>query len=168
MTVLSPVLVPAFTVIFAITGVRALARLFTPAGGDRTVELAHLLMSIAMVGMVWGWPAGPGTAAGAAQLVVFGVLAVVFVARVLDPAASPPAGNALHLLGLAAMLWMVLSMPAAHGPGAHPAAAVTQLVTIAFAVALCAAPFARALTPSRSVAQVLMSGGTAAMLLAML
>ncbi|GAA5120317.1 DUF5134 domain-containing protein [Pseudonocardia adelaidensis] len=162
-------LVSAFTVIFAITGVRSLVRLLVPVdGGDRTAELSHLLMSIAMAGMAWGWPAGPDTPGGVAQLVVFGVLAVVFVVRVVDPAEPPSAGNAFHLLALGAMVWMVLSMPASHGHDGHAAPAVTQLITIAFVVVLCATPFARVLRASGSAGHVLMSGGMAAMLLAML
>src|SRR5436309_9943445 len=100
---MSPFLAPAFTAVFTITGVRSLVRLLvrTP-GGDRTAALSHLLMSIAMIGMAWGWSAGPGTAEGAAQVAVFGVLAVVFAVRVLDPAERPSAG-AHHLLMLAAM-----------------------------------------------------------------
>ncbi|GAA0899664.1 DUF5134 domain-containing protein [Pseudonocardia zijingensis] len=160
----SPVLALAFTVLFVITGAGSLVRLVARAGADRTAELAHLAMSGAMAGMAWGWPAGPHTVGGTVQLLVFGVLAVVFAARVLDPAG--PDGSAHHLLALAAMVWMVLGMSAAHGHGTHGAAApaVTQLVTVAFVVAVCAAPFARA----TGVGQVLMSGGTAAMLLAML
>lgn len=166
----SLVLVPAFTAVFAVTGLCSLARL--RGGGDRTAQLSHLLMSVAMLGMAWGWQAGPDTAGGTAQLVVFGVLAVVFVVRVLDPAEPPSAGSAHHLLALAAMVWMVLSMPGSHGHDVHDghaaAPAVTQLITIAFVVLLCAMPFARAVGASRSLGHVLMSGGMAAMLLAML
>jgi hypothetical protein len=181
----------AFTAIFTVTGLRSLARLVArPAGGDRTADLSHLLMSIAMVGMAWGWPAGTDTAGGLAQLVVFGVLAVVFVARLLDPAEQRPAGSAYQLLMLAAMVWMLLAMPSHghHGHGAAPA--LTQLVTVAFAVPLCAAAVALAsrrapvLVPAAApppaeaqvsvgprldlAGHVLMSGGMAAMLLAML
>jgi hypothetical protein len=182
----------AFTAIFTVTGLRSLVRLVArPAGGDRTAELSHLLMSVAMVGMAWGWPAGTDTAGGLAQLVVFGVLAVVFVARLLDPAEQRPAGSAYQLLMLAAMVWMLLAMPASHGHHGHSAApALTQLVTVAFAVPLCAAAVALAsrrapvLVPAAApppaeaqvsvgprldlAGHVLMSGGMAAMLLAML
>ncbi|QYN38342.1 DUF5134 domain-containing protein [Pseudonocardia sp. DSM 110487] len=177
----------AFTAIFTVTGLRSLARLVArPAGGDRTAELSHLLMSVAMVGMAWGWPAGTDTAGGLAQLVVFGVLAVVFVARLLDPAEQRPAGSAYQLLMLAAMVWMLLAMPSSHGHHGHGAApALTRLVTVAFAVPLCAAAVALAsrapvLVPAAAppgerrarrpdlAGHVLMSGGMAAMLLAML
>lgn len=177
----------AFTAIFTVTGLRSLARLVVRPGGDRMAELSHLLMSTAMVGMAWGWPAGTGTAGGLAQLVVFGVLAVAFVVRLLDPAEQRPAGSAHQLLMLAAMVWMLLAMPASHGHHGHGAApALTQLVTVAFAVPLCAAAVAlvsrRApvLVPAAAPPQecrggrldlaghVLMSGGMAAMLLAML
>jgi len=182
----------ALTALFALTGLHSLVRLLVPdpGGGDRTAALSHLLMSVAMVGMTWGWPAGPDTAGGAAQLVVFGLLAVVFVVRVLDPALHPSAGSVQELLMLGAMLWMVLAMPASHGHHAPAGHAVTQLVTVAFVVLLCATAFARV---SRRVpalvgvaaaqqgdsepcadsrldvaAHVLMSGGMAAMLLAMI
>jgi hypothetical protein len=177
----------AFTAIFTITGLYSLARLVARPGGDRTAELSHLLMSIAMVGMAWGWPAGTDTAGGVAQLVVFGVLAVVFVVRLLDPAEHRPAGSAYQLLMLGAMVWMLLATPASHGHHGHGAApALTQLVTVAFAVPLCGAAVAlvarRApvLVPAVAPAQAclrrrpdlaghaLMSGGMAAMLLAML
>jgi uncharacterized protein DUF5134 len=182
----------AFTAIFIITGLRSLARLVArPAAGGRTAELSHLLMSVAMVGMAWEWPAGTDTLGGLAQLVVFGVLAVVFVVRLLDPAEGRSAGSAYQLLMVGAMVWMLLAMPASHGHHGHGAApALTQLVTLAFAVPLCGAAVAlvsrRApvLVPAAAsprgesrtcvgprldlAGHVLMSGGMAAMLLAML
>jgi uncharacterized protein DUF5134 len=182
-------LVLAFMVVFTVTGLRALVRLFARAAGDRTAEASHLLMSIAMVGMAWGWPAGADTAGGAVQLVVFGVLAVVFVVRLLEPAERQPAGSAYHLLVVGAMVWMLLAVPTSHEHhGAAPA--LTQLVTVAFVVLLCATAVAlvsrraRVLVPAAGRQQaesetcidprldhaghVLMSGGMAAMLLAML
>jgi hypothetical protein len=183
-------LVLAFTAVFTITGLLSLVRLFAwGASGDRTAELSHLLMSIAMVGMTWGWSAGPDTAGGAAQLAVFGLLAVVFLVRVLDPAEHPPAGSGYQLLSLGAMVWMLLAMPASHGHHGHGTApALTQLVTVAFVVLLCATAFvmasrrapAPAAGPRRARSEtsvgprlaaaghVLMSGGMAAMLLAVL
>jgi Domain of unknown function (DUF5134) len=217
----SPALVLAFTAVFAVTGLRALVRLFVPvpaaAGGDRMAELSHLLMSVAMLGMTWGWPAGPDTAGGVAQLVVFGLLAVLFVVRVLDPAEHVRAG-APHVLGPVAMLWMVGAMPRLMGTSADPASmpassghhghgatgdivastpAWMQVVTVAFAVLLCATALAQVsrvprrppvLVPAAApqhggsgtrprprtdprldvAGHVLMSGGMAAMLLAML
>jgi Domain of unknown function (DUF5134) len=177
----------AFTAIFTATGLRSLARLVALPGGDRTTELSQLLMSVAMVGMAWGWPAGTDTVGGLAQLVVFGVLAVVFVVRLLDPAEGRSAGSAHQLLMLGAMVWMLLAMPGSHGHhGQSAAPALTQLVTVAFAVPLCgaavalvsrrapvlvpaAAPPQACLGPRPDLAgHVLMSGGMAAMLLAML
>lgn len=175
----------AFIAIFTVTGLRSLVRLFArPAGGDRTAETSHLLMSVAMAGMAWGWPTGSDTAVVAAQLVVFGVLAVVFVVRLLESAERPQAGSVHHLLTSGAMLWMVLATPAAHGKGhAAAAPAVTQLVTLAFVVLLCASVVA--LVPRRApvlvaaaapatrtgsrldvTGHVVMSGGMAAMLVA--
>jgi hypothetical protein len=182
-------LVLAFTAVFTITGLLSLVRLFARgSSGDRTAELSHLLMSIAMVGMTWGWPAGPDTAGGAAQLAVFGLLAVVFLVRVLDPAEHPPAGSGYQLLSLGAMVWMLLAMPASHGHHGHGTApALTQLVTVAFVVLLCATAFVMASRRAPALAgphragsetsvrprlaaagHVLMSGGMAAMLLAVL
>jgi hypothetical protein len=186
-------LVLTFTVVFTITGLLSLVRLFARgAGGDRTAELSHLLMSVAMVGMTWGWPAGPDTVGGAAQLAVFGLLAIVFLVRVLDPAEHPPAGSGYQLLSLGAMVWMVLAMPASHGHhGRGTAPALTQLVTVVFVVLLCATAFVTVAMASRrspvpaagphragsetsvsprlaAAGHVLMSGGTAAMLLAVL
>jgi uncharacterized membrane protein YtjA (UPF0391 family) len=210
----SLVLVPAFTAVFAVTGLRALARLVVPvpaaAGGDRMAELSHLLMSVAMLGMTWGWPGGPDTAAGVAQFVVFGLLAVLFVVRVLDPAEQQRV-DAPHVLALLAMLWMVgmsagpASVPASsghhgHGPTGGTAGAAPawmQVVTVAFVMLLCATAVARVarvprrpplLVPAAApqdggsgtrprpptgrrldvAGHVLMSGGMAAMLLAML
>jgi uncharacterized protein DUF5134 len=223
-------LVLAFTAVFAVTGLCSLVRLvLVPAGaggGDRMAELSHLLMSIGMVGMTWGWPGGPDTAGGVAQLAVFGLLAVMFVVRVLDPAEHPSVGSAYHVLVLGAMVWMVAamprlmgmnadsaSMPAAHRHDGHtaaggtagisgagtagPAPAWMHVVTVAFLVLLCAAALAIVvgalrhapmLVPAAAPQQaesgtrpgprinprldvachVLMSGGMAGMLLAML
>jgi hypothetical protein len=101
-----------FTVVFAATGGYALYRLAAQASGadpgvDRTVELAHLLMSVAMIAMVWGWTGGPATASGIVQLVVFGLFAIWFLAGAV--AGSATAG--LHLVAAAAMVWMVGAMP---------------------------------------------------------
>jgi hypothetical protein len=182
----SPALVLVFTAVFTVTGLRAALRLLARApAGDRTADVSHLLMSIAMVGMAWGWPSGPDAAAATVQLVVFGVLAVVFAVRLLEQAEHPSPYGASHLIMAAAMVWMVLAMPAAPGHGGHGAAsALAQSVTVGFVVLLCAtavvlvprrarvpvpaAPEARALPRLDLAGQVLMRGGMAGMLLAML
>lgn len=214
----SLVLVLAFTAAFAVTGLCSLVRLYAlvsdaTAGGDRMAELSHLLMSIAMVGMAWGWPGGPSTAGGVVQLVVFGLLAATFAVRVLNPAGHLWVGSTYHLLLLVAMVWMVAAMPASHGHDGHgaasgtagmsgvhiagPAPAWMQVVTVALLLLLCATALDVVVGASRSApvpvpaaaplqaesetrpgpridprldaaSQVLMSGGMAGMLLAML
>ena len=109
---LAPTLSIIFTVVFVATGGYALYRLAAQASGtdpgvDRTAELAHLLMSVAMIAMVWGWTGGPATASGIVQLVVFGLFTVWFLSGAV--AGSATAG--LHLVAAAAMVWMVAAMP---------------------------------------------------------
>jgi hypothetical protein len=191
----------AFTAAFGVSALSSLVRLFGPApvsGGGRMAALSHLLMSVAMVGMAWGWP-GPGTSAGVVQLAMFGLLAALFVRRVLHPAGNGRAGNARHLLVLVAMVWMLAAMPWVMGtdPASHdaPVPAWTQVVTLAFLVLLGNAALASVVEEHRgspvlvaagsragrgarpghpvgsrldSAGHVLMSGGMAGMLLTML
>jgi hypothetical protein len=106
-----------FTVVFTVTAVYALlrfARMSSGDGapGDRLVELFHLLMSVAMVGMAVGWTGGPGTPRGIVQLVVFGAFTLYFVARAVS--GTPEHGRvaaAHHVVMSAAMTWMVTAMP---------------------------------------------------------
>jgi hypothetical protein len=165
-----------------------LVRLFAPvAGGDRIAALSHLLTSTAMIGMAWGWP-GPGTSAGLAQLAVFGLLAAVFVVRVLRPVGHGRGASANHLLDLVAMVWMLGAVPWLMGadPAAHAHDLVAvpvwmQVVTLAFLVLLGNAALASVVEEHRSppgpaaadsrldgLGRVLMSGGMAGMLLTML
>ncbi|GAA4905436.1 uncharacterized protein DUF5134 [Actinomycetospora succinea] len=113
----------AFTALFVLTGAYAFVRyvrITTGAthaargsdGEARAVELLHLLMSIAMIAMAWGWSGGPTSGSGVVQLVVFGVLTVLFgglaaVARDRGRAVS----RAAHALMSGAMVWMVATMP---------------------------------------------------------
>jgi hypothetical protein len=107
----------AFTVVFVVTGGYSLVRLAllgagAVPGGDRLAELSHLLMSLAMVGMATGWTGGPDSAGGIVQLVLFGLLSVWFLGRLAAPAPGHArAGDAYHLLVVAAMVWMVAAMP---------------------------------------------------------
>lgn len=77
-------LAAAFTALFggiAVVQLRRCAGLWsrgTAPGQDRAVELAHLLMSLAMIAMVWAWG---GPAAWWLQIVVFGLLTVLFAGR---------------------------------------------------------------------------------------
>ncbi|HEX2301741.1 MAG TPA: DUF5134 domain-containing protein [Pseudonocardiaceae bacterium] len=124
----------AFTALFGVTGVFHLRRWVvlssagTVAGQDRAVELGHLLMSLAMIGMVWVWG---GSTARWLQTAVFGLLTVLFVARaaaVRSGGVGGYGGRAVwgyHALAMGAMAWMVAAMPllghgmAAGGSGHH-------------------------------------------------
>jgi len=102
----------AFTALFACLGVFQLQRCATlwsrgaAPGQDRAVELAHLLMSLAMIGMVWAWG---GPTAWWLQIVVFGLLTVLFVSRAV--VAGGLASWGYHALAVGAMTWMVVAMP---------------------------------------------------------
>jgi hypothetical protein len=169
----SPSLVPAlaFTAAFTVTGLSSSVRLFAPAArGARVVALAHLLMSVAMIGMVWGWPA-PGTPAGIVQLAVFGLLAAVFVLRALRSAERGRDGGAQHLLVLVAMVWMLAAMP-----WLMTGQLWMQVVTLAFLVLLGSAALGSVVEEHRgapvqrldAAGHALMNGGMAGMLLTML
>lgn len=107
-----------FTALFAVTGVYALLRwaslrvAATDRTGDEVAELAHLLMSLAMIGMAWGYST---SASDIAQLVLFGAMGAYFLVRMAADRASastcacPDPGY--HLLMCAAMVWMVVAMP---------------------------------------------------------
>jgi hypothetical protein len=107
-----------FTAVFAVTGIYALLRwaslrvAATGRTGDQVAELAHLLMSLAMIAMAWGYST---PASNVAQLVLFGAMGTYFVVRMAtdrQPAstcACPAPGY--HLLMCGAMVWMVVAMP---------------------------------------------------------
>ncbi|MEQ3554148.1 DUF5134 domain-containing protein [Pseudonocardia nematodicida] len=106
----------ALTALFAATGVYALLRWSEAVAAAhpplrRTSELAHLLMSAAMVVMTWTWF---GTTAEWVQILLFGGFAVWFaviaVQRRRRPATGCP-GAPAHALMAAAMAWMVAAMP---------------------------------------------------------
>lgn len=161
----------AFTVAFVVTGVYALVRFALVAadgdrGGDRPVELSHLLMSVAMIAMTWG--AGVGGVARTLQIAAFGGFALWFLCRVILVRTGSRHGRLLdadHAVTAAAMVWMVVAMPlimgtpmadgdaghAAHGSGgaaggampgtddmAAPAPAWVVAVSVAFVVLLAA------------------------------
>jgi hypothetical protein len=105
-----------FTLVFAVTGGYALVRfaLITAdgGGGDRLVELSHLLMSVAMVAMTWG--AGTGRLAKALQIAVFAGLGMWFLARATLVTGGTGHGrlpDTDHAVTAAAMVWMVAAMP---------------------------------------------------------
>ena len=118
----SPVLSWIFTIVFLATGLYSVVRyaLLTSGverDGDRTVELSHLLMSIAMIAMAWAWTGGPGTASGILQLVVFGLFAVFFLAQAVAGGHDTTV-SADHVLMNGAMVWMVAARPALTGMSA--------------------------------------------------
>jgi len=105
------------TVLFTGTGLYSLLRwasLRTGAAshhGDQVAELSHLVMSLAMVGMVWAYG---GPAAATLQLVAFGGFSCYFLARLVRSRSGGPAGcpaPGFHLLMAASMVWMVAAMP---------------------------------------------------------
>jgi hypothetical protein len=112
-TVLSVVL----TLVFAVTGVYSLVRLARlladgGAGGDRLVELFHLVMSLGMIAMAWAWTGGPTTAGGVLQIVAFGAFTVWFAHRItIRASAHGRLANGYHLATGAAMTWMLAAMP---------------------------------------------------------
>jgi hypothetical protein len=174
----SPIPALAFTAAFAVPALSSSIRLVGPATGGRMAALSHLLMSVAMAGMAWGRPA-PG---GIGQFTMIGLLAALFVLRVLRPAGNGLAGSSQHLIVLVAMGWMLAAMP--WGMAAHPA--WMQVVTLGFLVLLGNAALASVVEEHRSspvpvpaggqhmasrldaAGHVLMTGGMAGMLLTML
>lgn len=106
-----------FTLVFVATGVYSLVRLARLLagggdGGDRLVELFHLVMSLGMIAMAWAWTGGPTTTGGVLQIVVFGVFTVWFTHRTaIRATAHGRLANGYHLVTGAAMTWMVAAMP---------------------------------------------------------
>jgi hypothetical protein len=117
----SHTLMVVFTIVFAVTGLYSLVRFAAlvsgaSADGDRVAELAHLLMSIAMIAMTWAYSGGPDTASGVVQIVVFGLIGVWFLIRFARPGRCRGYGHgrresAYHLVMAGAMVWMVAAMP---------------------------------------------------------
>ena len=106
-----------FSVVFVVTGGYSLVRLAElvatgDTGGGRVAESSHLLMSIAMIVMIWVPGGGPSSAGGVVMIIVFGAFMVVFGARLFAPAAGPSrAAPGHHVIMNAAMVWMVAAMP---------------------------------------------------------
>lgn len=105
------------TVVFAATGGYSLLRWASlragVAGhhGDRVAELSHLVMSAAMIAMVWAYG---GPIGNAAQIVLFTVLAGYFLTRLPVGRPTRPGGcpaPGFHLLMCGSMVWMVAAMP---------------------------------------------------------
>lgn len=105
-----------FTLVFAVTGLYALARLARllagEIAGDRLVELFHLAMSLAMIAMAWAYTGGPETPGGRVQVVVFAAFTAWFAYRATArDAVHSPLANGYHVAMGAAMTWMVAAMP---------------------------------------------------------
>jgi hypothetical protein len=119
----SQTLMIVFTIMFAVTGLYSLVRFATlvsgaAVDGDRVAELAHLLMSLAMIAMAWAYSGGPGTASGILQIVVFGLLGLWFLTRIAGHGHGYGHGHSeagYHFVMAAAMVWMVAAMPVLMG-----------------------------------------------------
>ncbi|MEU6701682.1 DUF5134 domain-containing protein [Pseudonocardia sp. NPDC046786] len=104
------------TALFVLTGGYALLRWSGAVAeaappGRRTSELAHLLMSAAMVVMTWTWY---GTTGLWFQILLFGGFAVFFAAdavRRRRHRLHGCTGGSAHALMAAAMVWMLAAMP---------------------------------------------------------
>lgn len=119
-------LLSVFTVLFLVTAVYSVVHLAAlPSGAsscvghsvDRAAELSHVLMSVAMIAMMWGWSGGPSSPSGALQIVAFGLIAIYFLTGAVRGHRAPAAG-AYHLLMALAMVWMIATMPLLTGSGA--------------------------------------------------
>jgi uncharacterized protein DUF5134 len=109
------------TVVFTATGGLALLRFaalrfgLAPYGGDQVAQLSHVMMSVAMVAMVWAYA---GAAATVVQVVAFAGFAGYFLDRMVRRrvGSSAPAGQACpaleyHLMMSMTMIWMAVGMP---------------------------------------------------------
>lgn len=128
----SPPLAWLLTVAFVLTGGYALVRCSATVAGPlpterRTAELAHLVMSVSMVVMIWSWFS---TAGLVVQVVLFALFTAYFTTRAVRGwrgAAHACAGGAAHAMMAAAMVWMLVAMPlvmampvsASGGEGGH-------------------------------------------------
>lgn len=119
------------TVLFTLTGAYALTRWSaavsarTPAA-HRTAELAHVVMSAAMVVMTWTWYGSTGLWVQIALFTVFGAFFAVTAVRGIHCGRPGRVAGAVHGLMAAAMVWMLAAMPvimptavAASGGGGH-------------------------------------------------
>ncbi|MET0190183.1 MAG: DUF5134 domain-containing protein [Pseudonocardia sediminis] len=123
----------ALSAVFVLTGAYALVRWSAAMTGPlppsrRMAELAHLLMSVAMLVMTWTWA---GTTGVTVQIVLFTVFAGYFVVDAVAryrTGSHGCAGGSAHALMAAAMVWMLAAMPLimptpvvaeAGGHGAH-------------------------------------------------
>lgn len=118
----TPLPTALFTLLFGLTGTYALVRWSALASGrirngNRAVELFHLLMSLAMIGMAWGYVSSLTTVV---QVVVFALFAVSFTVELVAHGRTRTPGHDVialgsHLVMACAMIWMVVAMPALMG-----------------------------------------------------
>ncbi len=114
---ISIVVTVLLAIVFLVVGGYSLVRLAllvgeVGPGGDRLAELSHLLMSIAMIAMAFGWSGGPSSGSGIILLALFGVLTVWFLGRAAARTADHgPSLSVYHMVVCASMVWMVAAMP---------------------------------------------------------
>lgn len=104
------------TALFTLTGCYALIRWSTAVSAGRpaahrTAELAHLVMSVAMVVMTWTWFGTTGLTVQIALFAVFGGFFVVTAVRGIHCGYPGRLAGAAHALMAAAMVWMLAAMP---------------------------------------------------------
>jgi hypothetical protein len=113
------------TLAFAVTGAFSLIRLagLTAAAdrpADRLVELFHLVMSLAMIGMTWAWSGGPDSRSGLLQIVVFGAFGLWFGHALIRGLGHDPVAQGSHLTMAGATVWMIAAMPVLMGVTGSP------------------------------------------------
>ena len=119
------------TVLFTLTGAYALARWSAAVSArapaaHRTAELAHVVMSAAMVVMTWTWYGSTGLWVQIALFTVFGAFFAVTTVRGIHCGRPGRVAGAAHGLMAGAMVWMLAAMPvimptavSASGGGGH-------------------------------------------------
>jgi hypothetical protein len=148
--VLSSIWSVILTVLFAVTGGYSLWRWGDAVStrGSRTdaeavVDLNHVLMSAAMVIMVW-WPSG--TVGVLIQIAAFGVFAVIMMLHLTAGDRRHRWSSAAHVIMNTAMIWMLAVMPllmphtagGQHRSGAHHSDSAGPVTTSAAAIPLWA------------------------------
>lgn len=186
-------LMSLFTVLFLVTGVYSVVRLAALASGvyssvDRAAELSHVVMSVAMIAMTWGWSGGPSSPSGVLQIVFFSLVGLYSLIGAVRGYRAPAAGG-YHVVMALAMVWMVATMPlligaasssgaamedmpwmasggsgstGPAGPGAHPWVRLVSLVFLALLVAAALFWAARAARPIAAPDEVCCAPGDGA------
>lgn len=121
-------LLSLFTALFLVTGAYSVVRLAALASGvypsvDRAAELSHVVMSVAMIAMTWGWSGGPASPSGVLQVGFFGLVGLYFLTGAVRGHRALPASG-YHLVMALAMVWMVATMPLLMGAGGSSGAAM--------------------------------------------